>query len=191
MEPEVASGIAHTPDILSLLMDSPDTTTSTGITATVTHSNEAGAEGTVYQPFSAVNPDNEWISENEQKACIMLSNLFLDIDQDDEIHLAWIARRLQPLNLAPSDLDRLLRYDVFPVVCYNLLMVAGEWASFDGAWLLDWINMRRKWTSWRWATAPANGLLWLQLSAAVVPLLEKIKEKLSNSEVGDAADNDD
>jgi hypothetical protein len=160
-------------------MDSPDTTTSTGITTTVTHSNEAGAE--VYRPFSAVNSDNEWISENEQKACIMLSNLFLDIDQDDEIHLAWIARRLQPLNLAPSDLDRLLRYDVFPVVCHNLLMVAGEWAAFDGAWLLGWISMRRKWTSWRWATAPVNGLLWLQLSAAVVPLLDKIKEKLSES----------
>jgi hypothetical protein len=33
MEPEVASGIAHIPDILSPLVDSPDTTTSTGITA--------------------------------------------------------------------------------------------------------------------------------------------------------------
>ena len=38
-----------------------------------------------YNPFEGVKPDSEWITLSEQKACIVLSDLFLDIEiKEDE-----------------------------------------------------------------------------------------------------------
>jgi hypothetical protein len=79
-------------------------------------------------PYSTVNPTSSIISEAEQKACISLSDLFLDLELDDK-HLSWIARDLRPLGIDSAGLENLLHYDVFPVLWHNFLFPVGEWGS--------------------------------------------------------------
>lgn len=38
---------------------------------------------------------------------------------------------LERLNLPLISLDSILRNDLFPILCDNLMSVAGEWAGFD------------------------------------------------------------
>jgi hypothetical protein len=67
-----------------------------------------------YRPYAAVKPD-PLFPENEQKACVMLSELFIDVEQDED-DVNFLAREIQPLGLSAADVDRLFYYDVFPIV---------------------------------------------------------------------------
>jgi hypothetical protein len=145
---------------------------------------EGQEEKTVYNRrpprFAAVKP-NPLFPENEQMACIMLSELFLDIDiVDTEIEFRFVARGLKPLGLLDADLDRLLYYDVFPILWLNL---TGEWIGRDGEWLLRYIGARRKSALWRWVTKPGHVLAWLLLSGSLVKDLEEVKRRIMMSDL--------
>lgn len=63
---------------------------------------------------------------------IALSELFLDteLQSNDYEH---IARILAASPYSEKKLEEILRFEVTPVLKYNLMSVAGEWAGFDEA----------------------------------------------------------
>jgi hypothetical protein len=137
-------------------------------------------EEDLYRPYAAVKPD-PLFPENEQKACIMLSELFLDVKQDQD-DVNFLAREIQPLGLSAADIDRLFYYDVFPIVWANLFTVAGDWYPFDGEWLLESIAARRKWAVWRWVTSPVPRIMWLMCSHVLFDDLENVKKRIMELE---------
>ncbi len=75
-----------------------------------------------------------------------MSELYLDTDIDAAV-LGRVAEEvaLSPYSLA--ELERILRYEVHPVLVSNLHSVAGEWSGFDPDWLVQAIGayLRRPW----------------------------------------------
>ncbi len=65
---------------------------------------------------------------------IALSDLYLDTDS--RLSFAYIARTLAASKYKLEELHAILLEEVAPVVEFNLLQVAGDWAGFDEKWLL-------------------------------------------------------
>lgn len=78
---------------------------------------------------------------------VALSDLYLDTD----VTLAhdYIARTLAASPFSLEALHEMLMYDVHPALYVNLMSVAGEWAGFDQAWLLERIEAVRRQPRWR------------------------------------------
>ncbi len=76
-----------------------------------------------------------------------LSELYLDTD----VTLSYdhIVRTLAASPYSLDELHEMLMYDVHPALYPNLMSVAGEWAGFDDAWLLERIAMARRQPRWR------------------------------------------
>ena len=131
-----------------------------------------------YNPFEGVKPDSEWITLSEQKACIVLSDLFLDIEiGEDEIEIA--ALWLDEFNeISISDIEGLLYYDVFPVVWINLLFPI-VWVAFDSAWLVAHIERRRKWRVWSWITGPIHRIAWSCFAEYITCLCNRLQTKMA------------
>jgi len=76
-----------------------------------------------------------------------LSDLYLDTD------VALLRDHIaDTLAVSPYPIDALhemLMYDVHPALYLNLMSVAGEWAGFDEAWLVERINAVRRQPRWR------------------------------------------
>jgi hypothetical protein len=76
-----------------------------------------------------------------------LSELYLDTDV-----AAFRDHIASTLAASPYSLDALhemLMYDVHPALYPNLISVAGEWAGFDQAWLVERIAAVRRQPCWR------------------------------------------
>lgn len=76
-----------------------------------------------------------------------LSDLYLDTDvalSHDDIVRTLVA---SPYSLA--EMHEMLMYDVHPALYRNLMSVAGEWAGFDEAWLVERIATIRRQPRWR------------------------------------------
>ncbi|KAK7427289.1 hypothetical protein QQZ08_006225 [Neonectria magnoliae] len=120
------------------------------------------------------------LTELEERACVLLSNLFLDTELT-QTHIDSMARDLHPLGLTVDHLDGLLRRDVFPALYPNLLSVAGEWSGFDNDDLIRRINDSR---------ARGKGMLqslsgsaaWVVLSGSVTSTWDKVKEQIEQLE---------
>lgn len=67
---------------------------------------------------------------------VALSELFLDTELQEEDHQR-IARVLAASQYSEKKLDEILRFEVTPVLKWNLLSVAGEWAGFHEEWLRE------------------------------------------------------
>jgi hypothetical protein len=143
-----------------------------------------------YDPFSGMNPESRLMTISEQKACIMLSELFLDLELPD-FHFRWIARELFPLkDLSPVKLKHLLRDEVFPVLWVNLMLIAGEWQEFDHKWLLSWIEFRRRWRVWAWTTSPLHFLAWIEMSEYFNKCFEKVMNHMEELKMAAACEVD-
>lgn len=78
---------------------------------------------------------------------IALSELYLDTDVS-AFHAA-IAETLAASPYSPAELRAILIDDVHPALHANLLSVAGEWAGFDDAWLVERIEAVGRQPRWR------------------------------------------
>lgn len=78
---------------------------------------------------------------------IALSELYLDTDVS-VFHDA-IADTLAASPYSVDDLRDILMDDVHPALHANLLSVAGEWAGFDEAWLIERIEAVGRQPRWR------------------------------------------
>lgn len=63
------------------------------------------------------------------------SELFLDVELNDAAY-QWIAKSVQESQLPISEAERILWYEVFPVLEKNLNSVAGVWDGWSDSWLL-------------------------------------------------------
>jgi len=82
-----------------------------------------------------------------RKAWLAFSELYLD----DEAHYPSIADALARSPYSLETLRDILQNEVHPVVCFNLLSVAGEWAGFDEGVLSARIERRLSRPAWlRW-----------------------------------------
>ena len=70
-----------------------------------------------------------------------LSELFLDTELHENDH-ARIAAVLARSPYSLEKLDEILRFEVTPVLQWNLMIVTGEWAGFDEDWLEKKITPR-------------------------------------------------
>lgn len=69
-----------------------------------------------------------------------LSELYLDTDLRPS--LPRIAATLAASGLRREEVVRIWREELTPILHWNLLSAAGEWASFDREWLLERIRKR-------------------------------------------------
>lgn len=76
-----------------------------------------------------------------------LSDLYLDTDVT--LSHDHIVRTLAASPYSLDELHQMLMYDVHPALYLNLMSVAGEWAGFDQAWLLERIATIRRQSRWR------------------------------------------
>ena len=67
---------------------------------------------------------------------IALSEFYLDTELD-ESDFDRIANKIKASPYSFDEVKKINKYEVFPVLGYNLLDVAGEWAGFDETWLID------------------------------------------------------
>ena len=64
------------------------------------------------------------------------SEFFLDTELD-ESHYRRISQTLLSSPYSMEELEEILKFEVYPVLMWNLRSVAGEWAGFDRNWLLE------------------------------------------------------
>jgi hypothetical protein len=67
------------------------------------------------------------------------SDLWLDTEIS-QMTLNYIVREMKASGYSLAKLKYIYQHEVAPVVYQNLLIVAGEWAGFDEAWLYDKIQ---------------------------------------------------
>ncbi|KPA90164.1 MULTISPECIES: DUF7079 family protein [Pseudomonas] len=79
------------------------------------------------------------VDTNRLKIWQALSSLFLDTEIDPLTYDA-IARAIRESGYSQEEVQRILWNEVFPVLQANLKCVAGEWAGWSDAWLVE--NLR-------------------------------------------------
>ncbi len=67
---------------------------------------------------------------------VAFSDLFLDTEITDS-DLRYIATVIKESSFSPEEVIEILWLEVFPALCDNLRIVAGEWAGFDEKWLKE------------------------------------------------------
>lgn len=72
--------------------------------------------------------------ERRRPVWAALSEFFLDSELQPDDHRR-IAHILSASGYSTTELEQILRREVGPVLLPNLMAVAGEWGSFDLAWL--------------------------------------------------------
>ena len=70
----------------------------------------------------------------ERRCCTLLSELFLDTTLTPFDHFI-IAKNLRTLDLPIDTVERMLLYEVFPILWPNFLLITGEWGGWDEDWL--------------------------------------------------------
>lgn len=70
-----------------------------------------------------------------------LSDFFLDTELGEKDHQR-ISEVLASSPYSIQDIEDILRFEVYPVLIWNLRSVAGEWAGFDRGWLQEQIQPR-------------------------------------------------
>jgi hypothetical protein len=96
----------------------------------------------------------------------VLSELYLDTELDDRDH-ERIAAVLVASRYSAGQLEEILYRELHPVLHWNLLSVAGEWAGFDPDWLEEQI-LRRSRRRWRFAVIAGKWMVrgeWAVLEA--------------------------
>ena len=102
-----------------------------------------------------------------------LSELFLDTELQEDDHQR-IARVLAASPYSEKKLDEILRFEVTPVLKWNLLSIAGEWAGFDEAWLREKLEPRIDARPWF-----RPGVFWMMRRRwkHIVGLVVKLREE--------------
>ena len=72
---------------------------------------------------------------------VALSDFFLDTELDEKDHQR-ISEVLASSPYSIQDIEDILRFEVYPVLIWNLRSMAGEWAGFDRDWLQEQIQPR-------------------------------------------------
>ncbi|WP_156796086.1 DUF7079 family protein [Brevundimonas subvibrioides] len=85
---------------------------------------------------------------------VALSDLFLDTEIQ-AVHYEGILKAARSGGFEPNEVIGILNEEVAPVLGFNLMQIAGEWAMFDPDWVVSRVSARL-------ATKPARHLLKLR-----------------------------
>lgn len=80
------------------------------------------------------------VDENRLKLWQALATLFLDTEITDS-DFDYIARVVLETGYSSNEVRAILWGEVFPVLEANLRSVAGEWAGWTNAWLLEHLKV--------------------------------------------------
>jgi hypothetical protein len=105
----------------------------------------------------------------EEIACraplwVALSDLFLDTEIQ-AVHCEGILKAARSGGFEPDEVIAILNQEVAPVLGFNLLQIAGEWAMFDPDWVVSRVNARLE-------TKPTRRLLQLRRWPALERVLK-------------------
>lgn len=104
---------------------------------------------------------------------IALSDLYLDTDVS--LWYDSVARTLASSPYALETLERILIEEVHPALHANLLQVAGEWAGFDDAWLVERVQAVRRRPLWRRRLARLSFGMVREDWRALEPMIRKAR----------------
>ncbi|EIW77819.1 hypothetical protein CONPUDRAFT_167845 [Coniophora puteana RWD-64-598 SS2] len=116
------------------------------------------------------------LSVNEKKACAILSDLFLDTEVTPA-QMDHMATSLHSLDLPVSQLDSIVRNDLFPVLYPNLLSTAGVWSGFDEDHLMGEVERRRV-ARPGILTSVGDSAAWFLVGRTITPVWDQVKERL-------------
>ena len=85
------------------------------------------------------------------------------LDTDVSVTRTWRIQQLARSPYSVGEIEQILVEEVYPVLKYNLISVAGEWAGFDQEWLERKILERR--------ASRFYALHWLNLGRITMPRL--------------------
>lgn len=102
-----------------------------------------------------------------------LSELYLDTDVS--LWYDSVARTLASSPYSLETLERILVDEVHPALHANLLQVAGEWAGFDDAWLVEHVQAVRRRPLWRRRLARLSFGMVRDDWQALVPLIRNAR----------------
>lgn len=77
--------------------------------------------------------------EERQPIWIALSDLYVDTELQD-YNFKNIASIIKKSNYSFEEVKQIDKKEIFPVLFYNLLSVAGNWTGFKEEWLVNEIN---------------------------------------------------
>lgn len=77
--------------------------------------------------------------EERKPIWLALSNFYLDTELQDA-DFRYMARKILESPYSFEKVKEIDKYEVFPVLQYNLMDVAGVWAGFKEKWLVDKIQ---------------------------------------------------
>ena len=113
---------------------------------------------------------------------IALSDLYLDteLQAGDYEHIRDV---ILASGYTLDEVERILRFEVGPVLGLNLLSVAGVWSGFDPDWLVDSILQRQR--SWRRCLPSFLGFRMVR------DAWERVRDLMRQETSGAAADSSD
>ena len=106
---------------------------------------------------------------------VALGEFFLDSEPD----LAFVVRVCAESSYSMQELDHMLFSEVWPALSPNLASVAGEWAGWDGKWLVQRVLEKHRTGSARfWWLNPAK----LFFCSAWFRVRKQIRERRSHAQ---------
>ena len=72
--------------------------------------------------------------DDREKVWVAISEFYLDTELEDSDY-SRIVSKLRETDYKFEDIRKIDLYEIFPVLQFNLLGIAGEWAGFDEVWL--------------------------------------------------------
>lgn len=136
--------------------------------------NGAPAQGTFTRQFTFAGMSFQAeIPQERLPVWDALSEFFLDTElQESDYHRISDVLARSPYTL--TEIEEILRYEVYPPCHYNLLTVAGEWGGFDEQWLVEKIApLCGKRPQWR--TAVLHAWMFKRHWAKIQPMIDEIR----------------
>lgn len=94
-----------------------------------------------------------------------MADLFLDTDTS--LHYDYIARVTAESPYTLEELEEIFLTEVAPVLEFNLLDIAGEWAMFDDEWVVESIAQRLAKQPGRYRMKTNVGKCWQEVAVLV------------------------
>ena len=114
------------------------------------------------------------LSDNEKICCTVLAYLFLNPGDNTSIY-DMIATRLYNNNISIAMANDILYYDLYPLLCWNLVSPAYESYGFDTDWVCAMVLQRRR--NVRWIHRARLAVEWALFSGQIGSQWNEIQQR--------------
>ena len=113
------------------------------------------------------------LTEKEKACCTLLADLFLDT-QLTSSDFDRISKQLHEIGISLSEAYRLIYYELFPILCWNLISpFNSETLLFDPDWIRAKVAQRR--ASPRWMNPAIQMMEWACFSSKIASRWKQIE----------------